>query len=131
MDFLKGIGGKVIGGVVFLGVVVAGIAFYQAGPEGRRAFFDSSGKIVGWTLIVALLPWVLFPLVTRVARRESNEAAGLLVAGITLVELVALWWMFGWGVGNAIAVAFFVVAALLAGVYNLLACDWIADKLVG
>ena len=131
MDFLKGIGGKVIGGVVFLGVVVAGIAFYQAGPEGRAAFFDSGGKIVGWTLIVALAPWALFPLVARVARRESNEAGGLLVAGLTLTELVGLWWMFGWGVGSVIAVVFFVVAGLLAGVYNLLACDWIADKLVG
>ena len=131
MDFLKGIGGKVIGGVVLLGVVVAAVAFYQAGPEGRKAFFDASGKIVGWTLIVALVPWAAFPLVSRVARLDSNEAAGGLVAGLTVLELLALWWMFGFGVGGVIAVAFFVAAALLAGVYNLLACDWIADKLVG
>ena len=131
MDFLKGIGGKVIGGAVLLGVVVAAVAFYQAGPEGRKAFFDASGKIVGWTLIVALVPWALFWLVTKVAKRDSNGAAGALIGGVTGVELLALWWMFGFGVGGAIPVAFFAVAALLAGVYNLLACDWIADKLVG
>lgn len=131
MDFLKGIGGKVVGGVVLLGVVVAGIAFYQAGPEGRAAFFDSSGKILGWTLIVVLAPWALFWLIVKVARQETNGAAAALVAGITAAELLALWWMFDFGMGGPLAITFFVVGALLAAVYNLLACDWIADKLVG
>lgn len=131
MDFLKGIGGKVVGGVVLLGVVVAGIAFYQAGPEGRAAFFDASGKIMGWLLIVVLAPWALFWLVVKVARRETNASAALLVAGITLAELFGLWWMFNFGIGGPITITFFVVGALLAAVYNLLVCDWIADKLVG
>lgn len=131
MDFLKGIGGKVVGGVVLLGVIVAGIAFYQAGPAGRATFFDSSGKIIGWTLIVTLAPWALFWLVVKVARRESNQAAALLVCAVTAAELLALWWMFDFGVGGPVAITFFAVGALLAAVYNLLACDWIADKLVG
>lgn len=131
MDFLKGIGGKVVGGVVFLAVVVGGIAFYQAGPDWREKFFDSSGKIVGWTLIVALAPWALFWLVGKVARRESNAAGGALVAGLTAAELLALWWMFEFDVGGPIAITFFAVGALLAAVYNLVACDWIAEKLVG
>ena len=131
MDFLKGIGGKIVGGVVLLAVVVAGIAFYQAGPEGRAAFFDASGKIVGWTLIVLLVPWALFWLVTKVARRESNGAAGMLVAALTLAELLLLWWMFDFGIGGPIPITFFAVGTLVAAVYNLLACDWIADKLVG
>ncbi len=131
MDFLKGIGGKVVGGVVLLGVVIAAIAFYQAGPEGRAVFFDASGKIVGWVLIVALAPWALFWLVVKVARAESNASAALLVGALTLAELLALWWMFDFGIGGPVAIAFFAAGALLAAVYNLLACDWIADKLVG
>lgn len=131
MDFLKGIGGKIVGGVVFLGVVVTAIAFYQAGPEGRAAFFDSSGKILGWLLIVILAPWALFWVVTKVARMESNGAGAALVATLTGLELLALWWMFDFGVGGAISVAFFAVGGLLAAAYNLLACDWIADRLVG
>ena len=131
MDFLKGIGGKVIGGVVILGVVVAGIAFYQAGPEGRAVFFDASGKITGWLLIVVLAPWALFWLVVKVARLETNGSAAALVGGITLAELLGLWWMFNFGIGGPITITFFVVGALLAAVYNLLVCDWIADKLVG
>ena len=131
MDFLKGIGGKVVGGIVFLGVVVTAIAFYQAGPEGRAAFFDASGKILGWVLIVALAPWALFAVVTWVARKERNAAGAMLVAGLTLLELLGLWWMFDFGVGGAVSVAFFGVGALLAAAYNLLACDFIADRLVG
>jgi hypothetical protein len=131
VDFLKGIGGKVVGGVVLLGVVLAAIAFYQAGPEGRGVFFDASGKILGWTLVVALVPWALFWLVVKVAKRESNNAAALLVGALTLAELLVLWWMFEFGVGGPIAITFFAVGGLLAAVYNLLTCDWIADKLVG
>ncbi len=130
MDFLKGIGGKIVGGAVFLAVVVAGIAFYQAGPDGRATFFDSSGKIVGWVLIVALAPWALFWLVTWTARKDSNAAGAVLVAAITGAELLTLWWMFEFDVGGAVAIGFFAVGALLAAAYNLLACDWIADRLV-
>ena len=131
MDFLKGIGGKVVGGFVFLAVVVAAIAFYQAGPEGREAFFDASGKIIAWILIVAAGPWVLFGVVAKVARMDSNAAGALLVTIVTGVELLGLWWLFNFGVGGGVAVGFFVVGALLAAAYNLLACDLIADRLVG
>lgn len=131
MDFLKGIGGKIIGGVVALGVIVGGVAFYQAGPDGRAAFFDSSGKIIGWLLIVALAPWAMFWLVAKVAKADSNAASGALVAGLTGAELLGLWWMFDFAVGGPMAVVFFVVGGLLAGVYNVLACDFIADRLVG
>ena len=131
VDFLKGIGGKIVGGVVFLGVVAAAIAFWQAGPEGRAAFWDGAGKITGWLLIVALAPWALFWLVTAVARRDSNAAGAWLVGGLTLAELLALWWMYDFGVGNVVEITFFGVGALLAAAYNLLACDWIADRLVG
>ena len=124
-------GAKVIGGVVLLGVVVAGIAFYQAGPEGRAAFFGVSGRIVGWSLMVAVGPWLLFWLIAHVARRDSNAAAATLVGGLTLVELLVLWWMFQFEVGGTVAVSFFVVGVLLAAAYNLLVCDWIADRLVG
>ena len=65
------------------------------------------------------------------AKRESNNTAALLVGALTLAELLVLWWMFEFGVGGPIAITFFAVGGLLAAVYNLLTCDWIADKLVG
>jgi hypothetical protein len=79
--------------------------------------------------IVLLLPWATFFLTTWIARRQSNAAGALLVAAYTILEAVLLGWLFGWEVPGATAWTFFVVGVLLAGVYNLLVCDWIAEKL--
>jgi hypothetical protein len=50
------------------------------------------------------------------------------VAAYTLVEAILLAWLFGWRFGGPTAWTFAVVGTLFAGVYNLLACDWIAEK---
>jgi hypothetical protein len=50
------------------------------------------------------------------------------VLGYTAIEATVLAWLFGWSVGGATAWVFYAAAVLLAGVYNLLACDWIAEK---
>jgi hypothetical protein len=41
---------------------------------------------------------------------------------------VLLAWLFGWTVKGAMPWTFFIAATLLAGVYNLFTCDWIAEK---
>jgi len=131
VDFLKGIGGKIVGGVIALAVIVAAIAFWQAGPEGREAFLGASGRILAWSLGLLAAPWALFFLVAKVARADSNAASAALVASLTAVELLGLWWMFDFGVGGPVSIGFFVVGALFATAYNVLACDLIADRLVG
>jgi hypothetical protein len=59
---------------------------------------------------------------------DSNGAGAALVGGITLVEAGVLAWLFEWSIAGATAWVFYAAAVLLAGVYNLLACDWIAEK---
>jgi hypothetical protein len=41
--------------------------------------------------------------------------------------VLSLWLRGGWGPGAA-GWTFLVVGALVAGAYNLFACDWIAEK---
>ncbi len=128
MEFLKSVGGKIVGGAVVLAVIAAGISWWTADPATRHMLLGGAGRIVSWFGIVLLVPWVSFFVIGRVARLESNSASAILVGGITLIEAVVLAWLFEWRIAGATAWVFFVAAVLLAGVYNLFTCDWLAEK---
>ena len=128
MDFLKSITGKVVAGGVALAVVVTAISWWQAEPATRQMLVDGAGKVLSWLAIVLILPWATFFLIGRVGRMESNAAGAALVAAYTLAEVVLLSWLFDWQVRGATAWSFLLVGALVAGVYNLFTCDWIAEK---
>jgi FtsH-binding integral membrane protein len=129
MDLLKTVTGKVVAGAVALAVVAAGISWWRMDDATRQMLLSGTGKIVSWLFIVLLVPWATFFVTTWVAKRESNAAGAALVAGYTLLEALLLAWLFNWTVPGATAWTFLVVGALFAGVYNLLACDWIAERL--
>jgi hypothetical protein len=128
MDFLRSVGGKVVAGVVAVVVVAAAISWFQTDAATRHTIIAGAGKIASWFGVVLLVPWASFFLIGRVARLENNPAGAALVLGYTAIEATVLAWLFGWSVGGATAWVFYAAAVLLAGVYNLLACDWIAEK---
>jgi hypothetical protein len=128
MEFLKTVGGKVVSGMVALAVIAAVVSWWQMDPATRHAIVSGAGKIAAWFGCVLLVPWASFFLIGRVARMESNGAAAALVGGMTLVEAAVLAWLFDGSVSGATAWVFYAAAVLLAAVYNLLACDWIAEK---
>jgi len=129
MDFLKTVTGKVVSGFVGLAVVIAGIAWWRTDPETRSMLLAGTGKIVSWIGIVALMPWATFFIIGWVGRLRSNGAGAALVFVYTLLETLLLLWLFGWSLPGPTAWTFFAVGALVAGVYNLLVCDWLAEKL--
>lgn len=129
MEFLKTIAGKVVTGLVALVVIAAGISWWRMDPGERHALLSGSGKIAGWVGLVLVIPWLIFFLIARVAKLESNLAGGMLVVLLTLLELVFLAWLFGWSIAGATAWTFLILGGLIAGLYNLLTCDWIAEKL--
>jgi FtsH-binding integral membrane protein len=129
MDFLKTVGGKIISGLVALGVLAAGISWWQMDPSTRQMLLTGTGRIASWLGIVLFVPWISFFLIGRVAKLENNAAGGALILGITIIEALLLGWLFRWNVHGATAITFFLAASLLAGVYNLFACDWIAEQL--
>ncbi len=129
MEFLKSTAGKIIGGAVALAVVAAGISWFQMDPATRQSLLGGTGRIVSWLLAVLLLPWSTFFVSGWVATRfDSNSAGAALVATYTLIEAIALAWLFKWNISGGTAWTFFVVGLLFAGVYNLFMCDWIAEK---
>jgi hypothetical protein len=128
MEFLKSVGGKIVGGLVALAVVASAISWWQMEPATRQAILSGAGKIAAWFGVVLLTPWASFFLIARVARMEKNSAGAALVLGYTAIEAAVLAWLFDWSIAGATAWIFYTAAVLVAGVYNLLTCDWIAEK---
>jgi hypothetical protein len=129
MDFLKSIGGKVATGAVGLTVVIAAIAYWQASPETRSAVFNTIGKIVGWSMLMLFMPWLLFLVVQWIEKFKNNTISAAFVGALTLLEGLFLLWLFDWSPGGAMAWSLTLGAIVIAGVYNLFTCDWIAEKL--
>ncbi len=128
MEFLKTVGGKIVGGIVALVVIAAAISWWQMEPATRQQLLGNTGRIAGWFGIVLLVPWATFFVIGRVAKFESNLAGAGLVFVYTALEIVLLAWLFDWKVAGAVGWTFLALGCLLAAVYNLFTCDWIAEK---
>ena len=116
-------------GIVGLAMVALGVTWWQMDPATRQMILSSSGKILAWIGVVGLLPWATFFVSTWVAKFESNLAGGALVFAYTAGEAWLMTWLFRGSNPGPTAWTFFAVGTLLAGVYNLLICDWIAEKM--
>ena len=128
MEFLKTVTGRVVTGLVAVGVIAAGISWWQMDPATRQTLVSGTGRILAWFGIMLVWPWASFAIIARVAKLESNLAGGLLVGAYTIAETVLLAWLFHWHMPNATAWTFLLLGGLVAGVYNLLICDFIAEK---
>ena len=85
------------------------------------------GRVIVWIGLVLVIPWGTFFGTTAVARRESNAAGALLVFAYTLVDVSLLVSLVGFPSGT-FAVLAFALGGLVALTYNLLTCDWIAER---
>ncbi len=128
MDFLKTVGGKVVSGMVALAVIAVAISWWQMDESTRHSLLSGTGRIVAWFAVVLIVPWASFFVIGRVGRMDSNAAGAALVLLYTAVEATLLAWLFDFSIRGAAPWVFFAAAALFAGVYNLFACDWIAEK---
>jgi FtsH-binding integral membrane protein len=128
MDFLKTIGGKIVSGLVGVAVIAIAISWWQMDPSTRQMLLTGSGRILSWTLVMLVVPWVTFFVVGWVAKFEHNAAGAALIFVYTAGEALLLAWLFEWKIHGPTAIVFFAAATLLAGAYNLFACDWIAEK---
>jgi len=128
VDFLKTITGRIVSGLVALAVVAAGISWWQMDPATRQMLLAGTGRILSWFGVVLAWPWVSFSIIARVARQDSNLAGGILVATYTVLEILLLAWLFHWKMPNATAWTFLLLGGLVSAVYNILICDWIAEK---
>lgn len=128
MDFLKTITGRIVTGLVALGVVAAAISWWQMDESTRQMLIAGTGRILAWLGVVLALPWASFAIIGWVASMDSNAAGGLLVGVYSLGEFILLAWLFNWHIESPAAWTFLSLGGLVAAVYNLLVCDWLAEK---
>ena len=114
-------------GLTLLAVIAAAVAYYDLPIDQRDVLWHGVGRVIVWLGLVLVLPWATFFLTTAVARRESNAAGVALVAGYTLVDTGVLLLLVGPPAGTFLLCAW-IFGVLLALTYNLLTCDWVAER---
>lgn len=129
MELVKKIATIVLSGAVILGVVVGAISWFQMPPEERSAIWSVIFRALAWIGIILVLPWTTFFLTTWVAKRDSNLAGAILVGGYTLAGLGVLLWLFDFSIQGTVMLVLTILGLLVALTYNVLVCDWIAEKI--
>jgi hypothetical protein len=130
--------GRIVGGVMTAAVLAGGIALWRMEPaqwdslkSGTGSVLSFTAKLIGWVLVVGVLPWATFFLSTYAEKFSRNAAGVVLVAFYTALGVTGLLWLFDWSLHSATAWVFFVAAGMIALVYNVLICDWIAERFAG
>lgn len=125
------LGEKVLGWVALGLLILAGYGIYQLGPEGRGAILSATGRIVGWVVIVAVVPWFSRLVIRRLLEVGQNWVGLVLIACLTLVDVVAgLMLLGGWPTGFwGWLISFAAVG--IAATYNYLVAEYVAERYGG
>jgi drug/metabolite transporter (DMT)-like permease len=128
MDFVKKVALLVVGGVVLLGVIAGAAAWFSADPADRSAAIGSAGRVAGAFGIALLLPWLTFFASTAAGRAERNWVGAALVAAYTAVDAGLLGWAMRFSTASTTVIVLGVFSVVVLATYNLLACDWLAER---
>jgi hypothetical protein len=130
VKLLESVTSKVVLGVVALGVIVGGITWWQTAPEARSAILTATGRILAWIGIVLVAPLLAALPISHLTRNAiSNTPAIALLLTLTACEALLLAWLLDFSISGAAAWIFFLLGILFAAAYNLLICDWLAERI--
>ncbi|MBI5863217.1 MAG: hypothetical protein HZB38_01635 [Planctomycetes bacterium] len=119
---------RILGWVGLAVVVLVGIAIYQMPAETKSAIWSGFWRSLVWLAVAAAVPWSAALYIRRVVEFGSNAAGVLLVAGLSVVDVVAgivlmsEWPSGGWSWAAAIG------AVGVAGTYNYLVAEYLAER---
>ena len=123
----------ITGKVVTAILVVAGgaaLIWFWKHPEQLQAIWKTLKYVVTWIGFVLMLPWALFFITPWVVRKESNAAAGIMLAGFVLLDALVAFYLIGTvrGLGS-LSWMVLILGFLSAAVYNLMVCNYQAGRL--
>ena len=125
------VGAKVVTAVLVVASAGAVIWFWRH-PEDLRTIWLTIKYALVWLGFVLVLPWATFFVTPWVVAKESNAAAGLMLFGYALADVVVAAWLMGgirghgtltWGV--------LLLGFLAAAVYNFKVCEYQAERAEG
>ena len=119
---------RFIGWIILGLLVLIGVAIWRMPAETRDAIVGGILRAAAWAVIAAITPWSTWFIIRRVAESGTNWAGVALLAGLTLVNLIAAWaLMTGWPVGGW---GWFAGLATLGvtATYNYLVTEYLAQQ---
>ncbi len=122
---------KVLGYITLGLIVLCGLALWRIGPEGRTAIWNAIWRTAVWLGLAAGLPWLTRLFIARVLEIGSNWAGAALLAVLTGIDLlVGRLLMQGWpdSLWGWIAA---LTALAMAGLYNYLVTEYLAEQAGG
>lgn len=112
-------------------IVLVGVAIYQTPAATKQVIWSTIWRSGFWIVLVAAIPWTGKLFIKRVLDYGSNWSGVALVAGFTLADVIVGWILMtgspasGWG-------WFAILGALgVAGTYNYLVGEYLADMAGG
>jgi hypothetical protein len=124
----KFVGSKVLTAVLVVAGVMVLIWYWQLPPQSKQAIWTAMKLGMVWIGFAAVLPWALFFLPAVVVRLQSNLVSAVLLLGYLGVDVVVGLWLAGWKVGSAAGWVVLLLGFLGAGLYNFLACEFLASR---
>lgn len=118
---------KVLITACVLGGILAGIWFWRH-PEDLRALWGVIRLTLTWLGFVAVMPWALFFVPPMIVKVESNAASAAMLMAYLVIDVLVALWLAGWSVGGTLGWVVLMVGFLAATVYNVLVCEFIADR---
>lgn len=129
--FLSRVSERVVSWIALGLIVAAGVGLWQMGPDARGALFSGIWRSLAWLLIVAVVPWSARLYIRRVLDVGSNWAGAVLIAALTLADLVAgVLLLSAWPAGLWSWLVCIVLLAI-AATYNFLVTEYLADQAGG
>lgn len=127
--------GKYVGGKVVTAICVvasgAALIWFWRHPEAVQAAWTVVKYGLAWLGFALVLPWLLFPVLPKILRYESNAASAAVLFGLWLADALCALWLCGWHVGDALGATVILFGTLAAAAYNFVICESLARQIEG
>jgi hypothetical protein len=124
----KYVGGKVVTALCIVATGAALLWFYKH-PEDAKALWQAVKYSIAWIGFAAALPWASYAVLPKVLKMESNAMSLVLLAMLSLCDVLMALWLCGWHVNGAMAWSVLLLGFIAAGAYNFVVCESLARQL--